>query len=339
MGRNSRNQPWPLLVCLLAAQSSVLTLASSVLKPGGVHDTTVVQQPPPAASNNSTTSSTNANIVGGVVVAEPEKYPYFAIPATGTLCGATLVHEDILITAAHCEGVFSNKDIFIGATFVDGKDAKEKARTSIERVHPNYDDLTLSNDLMLVKLTSASNVTPAGYAIYSSVPEVGKPATVIGFGATKFKGEISTRLQSASVEVRPNSDCEAGYGKLNSTIHICAGRAGRDSCNGDSGGPLLVGNTVVGVVSFGYQCGQEGYPGVYSRIGAMDSFIADGICTMSDNPPDSCPDTCKKNTCRSLFASKGSTMFRMDGTCVETCAASLFTSVLRISGWRCGKCP
>jgi trypsin len=57
---------------------------------------------------------------------------------------------------------------------------------------------------------------------------------------------------------------------------ICAGAMGRDSCNGDSGGPLTVGATQVGIVSFGSaQCG-NGMPGVYARVAsaAVRDFIS-----------------------------------------------------------------
>lgn len=48
---------------------------------------------------------------------------------------------------------------------------------------------------------------------------------------------------------------------------MCAGLKNNDSCQGDSGGPLIQNNIQVGVVSWGYGCGAEGFPGVYARIG------------------------------------------------------------------------
>ena len=52
---------------------------------------------------------------------------------------------------------------------------------------------------------------------------------------------------------------------------MCAGKGGRDTCNGDSGGPLLAdqlggGWAVVGITSFGVDCAREDFPGVYTRV-------------------------------------------------------------------------
>jgi secreted trypsin-like serine protease len=53
---------------------------------------------------------------------------------------------------------------------------------------------------------------------------------------------------------------------------ICAGfpQGGKDSCNGDSGGPMMVLRegkyTQVGIVSFGIGCAQPNQYGVYARI-------------------------------------------------------------------------
>lgn len=63
---------------------------------------------------------------------------------------------------------------------------------------------------------------------------------------------------------------------------ICAGGAkGKDSCNGDSGGPLMKlipGSPnwyIEGIVSYGPQnCGTEGVPGIYTRVGAYLGWIA-----------------------------------------------------------------
>lgn len=67
---------------------------------------------------------------------------------------------------------------------------------------------------------------------------------------------------------------------------VCAGElyGVKDSCYGDSGGPLLVPSTgdfgatllQVGVVSWGYACGAPTKYGVYARIGSdpLNSWVS-----------------------------------------------------------------
>jgi trypsin len=132
-------------------------------------------------------------------------------------------------------------------------------------------------------------LTPVSYALSNSVPATGVSVTVIGFGATKFGGSVSSALLEVTVPVVDHDTCESSYGQLNDTVQVCAGEEGQDSCQGDSGGPLLSSNGVlVGIVSFGFKCAIAGYPTVYSRVGGLDDFIRKGICDMSGNPPASC---------------------------------------------------
>lgn len=59
---------------------------------------------------------------------------------------------------------------------------------------------------------------------------------------------------------------------------LCAGgEYMKDSCDGDSGTGLMSfdGNnwTLDGIVSFGYLCGLQGWPGIYTKISAYSEWI------------------------------------------------------------------
>lgn len=70
-----------------------------------------------------------------------------------------------------------------------------------------------------------------------------------------------------------------------SNKQLCAGgERGKDSCNGDSGGPLMTtfGNDtsqwyVAGVVSFGARCGTQGWPGIYTRVAEYTDWISENV--------------------------------------------------------------
>jgi len=80
-------------------------------------------------------------------------HPSYAHSGNGCddACDAVLLHEDILITAAHCAGAFAGQNMLIGATQFSGADAIDTVCAIHEIPHPEYDDASKRNDIMLVK--------------------------------------------------------------------------------------------------------------------------------------------------------------------------------------------
>ena len=92
----------------------------------------------------------------------------------------------------------------------------------------------------------------------------------------------------ADVDEYTQADCAAKYAKyvVNSRVEItdkllCAGNERTESCNGDSGGPLLwtenYSKTVGGIASFGPSaCGSQ-IPGVYTKVESYLDWIYDSV--------------------------------------------------------------
>ena len=75
-------------------------------------------------------------VVGGDD-ADVGEYPFFVHGIDGELCGGTLIHPDIVLTAAHCEGAFSG-DVIIGSTDLYAQDSPERIDIDFLLPHPDY---------------------------------------------------------------------------------------------------------------------------------------------------------------------------------------------------------
>jgi trypsin len=217
-------------------------------------------------------------------------YPFYVRTNGTILCGGTLIAPDIVLTVAHCGGAFL-AGVVVGGTLKDGTDAVEILAVDLELPHPDYDAADRINDIMLVKLTNPSTLSPVVELNWDpTIPVINDVVTVIGFGDTISGGDPSNVLLTVTVDVYSDDVCLDLYNSFVPETTICAGTSagGRDSCQGDSGGPLLLTNNnsnsnkllQVGVVSNGNGCGRPNFPAIYTEVAAFQSFIRQGICGM-----------------------------------------------------------
>jgi secreted trypsin-like serine protease len=139
----------------------------------------------------------------------------------------------------------------------------------------------------------------------------GVEARVAGFGKTEHnqflpelapmarsdgRGELfagSATLLQTLVPTVATTACAARYPTaVVGDGQICAGleQGGRDSCNGDSGGPLMAGADdgslrQVGVVSWGYRCAEKKAYGVYTRVSHYGAWIQTHTGPLRGAPP------------------------------------------------------
>lgn len=236
-------------------------------------------------SNNNDREEVNKRIVGGYGTIP---HDFYVQMERG--CGATLIHSDIILSAAHCT-YKDNNIVHVGA-YISMIGFTRYIVDSI--VHPMYNKETKEYDMMVMKLNApVGTISPVKLTTNDNNLQIGDPMTIIGMGALQDGDEYgSAFLQEATVIYYSSQRCSKPYGdewKDNGSM-ICAGSwRGADSCTGDSGGPLLKDGYQVGIVSFGRGCGNRYFPGIYTRISGSTDWIEESICKLSDYLPSYCP--------------------------------------------------
>ena len=263
-----------------------------------------------------------SDIVGGEDC-DISDYPWqAAIYADGYLCGASVIHQYWVITAAHCveeqNQVIAAETITVGVGSSDeyaGLFGSGGEEYNVEEVisHSNYG--WNGNDIALLKMKEPiqfnDNVQPISIIcsaqVSDGVQNVGEMATVTGWGNTSQGGSGSEILQFIEVPIINPNDPDLGNININTNTEFFAGAidGGMDSCQGDSGGPVAVRNAedtewlLIGITSWGYGCAQDGYPGVYTKVSNYINWI--------NNNTDGCIDANLSTACDSSIQNPGCT--------------------------------
>ncbi|XP_064904905.1 enteropeptidase [Columba livia] len=237
------------------------------------------------------TQNNRTRIVGGSD-ARREAWPWIVSLHFNSrpVCGASLVSDGWLVTAAHCVygrqlkpsqwkavlGLYDQLDMTQASTVVRNIDQIV--------INPHYMKNTKDSDIALMHLQDKVQYTD--YIQPICLPEKnqqflpGINCSIAGWGTITQGGPTSNVLQEAEVPLISNEKCQQLMPEYNITENmICAGHdaGGVDSCQGDSGGPLTFedGNkwVLIGVTSFGYGCALPKRPGVYVRVTMFVDWI------------------------------------------------------------------
>ncbi|XP_017000829.3 LOW QUALITY PROTEIN: uncharacterized protein, partial [Drosophila takahashii] len=225
-------------------------------------------------SSSASPAKIQSRIVGGTT-ANISNFPFIVQLRRGTsLCGGSLLNDRWVITAAHCVKGHSASDISVraGTKTLDGSDGIVRSVDSIH-IAPKFTTQKMNMDAALLKLNASLTGTNIGtIKMATSRPTAGAKVRIAGWGITREGSTTASQtLEAATIRVVKQRKCRTDYrGKASITNYmICARAAGKDSCSGDSGGPVVINNSLVALVSFGYGCARAGYPGVYTLMSAV----------------------------------------------------------------------
>jgi len=219
----------------------------------------------------------SGRIVGGSE-ATPNSYPHlvFLLIDNMYVCGGNIFNENTIITAAHCADGANRIQITAGAHDQTVSEPSQQIVISTSHIeHPDWNSFTLSGDVAILYLDSPLEFSNEIGAIElaQAEPAVGDDVNMAGWGKTcdQFNCGVSDVVNQVTVPVLDDSVADEYYGTLDWDRIICIDTTGgMGTCNGDSGGPLMVGNAngpLTGVTSFGSIFGCEvGAPACFTSI-------------------------------------------------------------------------
>eukprot|EP01091_Cochliopodium_minus_P014547 TRINITY_DN4958_c0_g1_i1.p1 TRINITY_DN4958_c0_g1~~TRINITY_DN4958_c0_g1_i1.p1 ORF type:complete len:458 (-),score=108.83 TRINITY_DN4958_c0_g1_i1:28-1401(-) len=301
-------------------------------------------------------------VVGGAN-ASPGQFPFQVAIYNlqeSTLCGGSIIASQYILTAAHCV-----RDISSGSKnedtdpsrlqVISTNDISQSSNTDQTRsgatlyIHSTYSfDVTFLRrvDMAIIKVNTPFNFgsgTTAGIISFNadvSDEAAGQTAIVSGFGTTvsnsQGNSQIASILQYVSVPIVDYATCSSkaaanGLGAAPFATVCAGGDQGKDSCAGDSGGPLFITKNgaplQIGVVSTGTQtsnplCAVAGQYGIYASVaknidwintvlGLQGNQTASNVTvsTASPNPPPNVfegtwtigDNSCDPNSCPCCF--------------------------------------
>jgi secreted trypsin-like serine protease len=274
--------------------------------------------------------------IAGGHPAEDNEFPFAASIAIYGVhaCGGTLIAPRVVMTAAHCVYDKESNDFYpLGdMTLRIGNVDRSKGDSHWPKglIIPNTFQPTQGfyGDVALILIDSPVSGRASKLVTKQKQASMYK---ALGWGKTE-EGFISYTLNQVELRGVAEATCKGLLEKYQMgglpKDHFCAGlnSSGADTCEGDSGGPLLSGDYQAGITSYGppeSECGKGVNFGVYTSVAYWNNWVQDSLSVYNlrgkkkpwkFNKP-------QFNVCYEGGTYKNTTAESM-GQCLEQCRAS-----------------
>lgn len=228
--------------------------------------------------------------------------PFFLIQKLlgGKLPVPITYNLQFLINVFFCRGVLNR--VRLGELITNSDPDKARHEDfDVKRLikHPDYNSTLPYNDIGLVMLSSSVKLDRFKHPACLPPPHLSlkeNSLIAIGWGDMKYSVESSSHLQKVTLKFYSHEECKwivEGKQQFPDGLkdsQICAGSTEvKDTCRGDSGGPLLVRHTnypcmfnVIGITSLGIlgDCGIPNIPGIYTNVAYFVDWISENVFEM-----------------------------------------------------------
>jgi len=202
------------------------------------------------------------------------------------ICGASLIAPDIILTAGHCQ---FDKDwvVYVGITETKPHFNGIERYITEKWTHPEFiiehkPDGFLKRqewDFQLAKLNKpVLDVAPAILNKDKEFPPVdGYEFVSLGLGK-----HSRDQVSKAFLNTVPKDKCKNGA--FTGVAQICSHSNQQDVCTGDSGGPMVADDILVGIVSSGPQCAKhmDHKASVFALVSWGYDWIKEMVCEHSE---------------------------------------------------------
>ncbi|GAB1302816.1 Coagulation factor IX [Apodemus speciosus] len=240
-------------------------------------------------TENSESLNDFTRVVGGEN-AKPGQIPWQVIlnGEIEAFCGGAIINEKWIVTAAHCLKPGDKIEVVAGEYNIDKEEDTEQRRNVIRTIPHHQYNATInkySHDIALLELDKPlilnSYVTPICVANreYTNIFLKFGSGYVSGWGKVFNKGRQATILQYLRVPLVDRATCLRSTTFTIYNNMFCAGyrEGGKDSCEGDSGGPHVTEvegtNFLTGIISWGEECAMKGKYGIYTKVSRYVNWI------------------------------------------------------------------